>query len=39
LDDLAADCASDGVYEMFVVSATINLPGGIGSPANVTALK
>ena len=39
LDDLAADCAADGVYEAFVVSAPINLPGGIGSPANVIALK
>ena len=39
LDDLVADCESDGVWEMFVVSSPINLPGGIGSPANVVALK
>lgn len=39
LDDLAVDCAADGVNEMFVVSAPINLPGGIGSPANVLAIK
>lgn len=39
LDDLARDCITDGVYEMFVVSAPINLPGGIGSPANVIAIK
>jgi kynurenine formamidase len=39
LDDLAADCAADGVYEFFVVSAPINQPGGIGSPANALAIK
>lgn len=39
LDALAADCAADSVYEMFIVSAPINLPGGIGSPANVVAIK
>jgi kynurenine formamidase len=39
LDDLAADCADDGVNEMFVVSAPLNVPGGIGSPANVVAIK
>jgi kynurenine formamidase len=39
LDDLVADCAADGVYETFVVSSPLNLPGGIGSPANVTAIK
>jgi kynurenine formamidase len=39
LDELAADCAGDGVSEMFVISSPINLPGGIGSPANVTAVK
>jgi kynurenine formamidase len=39
LSDLAADCAADGVYEMFLVSAPLNAPGGIGSPANAVAIK
>jgi hypothetical protein len=36
---LAADCAADGVYDMFAVSAPMNAPGGIGSPANAVAIK
>lgn len=39
LDDLARDCAVDGVHEFFVVSAPLNHPGGIGSPANALAIK
>jgi len=39
LADLARDCAADGVYEMFLVSAPLNAPGGIGSPANAVAIK
>ena len=39
LADLAADCAADGVYETFLVSAPLNAPGGIGSPANAVAIK
>jgi kynurenine formamidase len=39
LDDLARDCAADGVYESFLVSAPMNAPGGIGSPANAVAIK
>jgi kynurenine formamidase len=39
LADLADDCAADGIYEMFLVSAPMNAPGGIGSPANAVALK
>jgi kynurenine formamidase len=38
-DALAADCAKDGVYEVFLVSAPIHAPGGIGSPANAIAIK
>ena len=37
--DLAQDCAADGVYESFLVSAPMNAPGGIGSPANAVAIK
>ena len=39
LDDLAADCAGDGVYECFLASAPLNKTGGIGSPANALAFK
>ena len=39
LDGLAADCASDGVYESFFTSAPLNLRGGIGSPPNALAIK
>jgi kynurenine formamidase len=39
LSDLAEDCAADGVYEAFLVSAPLNAPGGIGSPANAVAIK
>jgi kynurenine formamidase len=38
-EDLAADCAADGVYESLLTSAPMNGPGGIGSPANALALK
>jgi kynurenine formamidase len=39
LKDLADDCASDGIYEMFLVSCPLNIPGGIGSPPNAVAIK
>lgn len=39
LDDLAADCAVDGVYEFFLTSAPLNVPGGVGSPPNALAMK
>ncbi len=39
LDDLAADCAADGVYEFFVTVKPLNLPGGVGSPPNALAIK
>jgi hypothetical protein len=35
---LAADCASDGVYEGFV-SAPLNIAGGTGSPPNALVIK
>jgi len=38
-EDLAADCARDGVYEAFLVSAPLHGPGAIGSPANALAIK
>jgi len=39
LDELAADCARDGVYEFMLVSAPLNLVGGIASPPNALAIK
>jgi kynurenine formamidase len=39
LDALAEDCAADGVYECMVMSAPLNLRGGVGSPPNALAIK
>lgn len=39
LDDLAKDCAADGVHEFFFTSAPLNVPGGVGSPPNALAIK
>lgn len=39
LDELAADCAEDGRYDCLLVVAPMNLPAGVGSPANATAIK
>ncbi|WP_322796743.1 cyclase family protein [Tepidiforma sp.] len=39
LSRLAADCAADGRYEAFLVSAPLNKTGGIGSPPNAIAFK
>ena len=39
LESLAADCAADGVYECMFVGAPLNLPNGVGSPANAYAIK
>jgi len=38
-EDLAADCAADGVHEVFLVSVPLNAPGAIGSPPNALAIK
>jgi kynurenine formamidase len=39
LGPLAEDCAADGRYEFMVVSAPLNLEGGIASPPNAVAIK
>ncbi|HET8930513.1 MAG TPA: cyclase family protein [Acidimicrobiales bacterium] len=39
LDSLAADCATDGVYEFFLTAAPIPITGAVGSPVNPIALK
>jgi kynurenine formamidase len=38
-EDLAADCAADGVYETFLTSAPLYATGAIGSPPNAIAMK
>ncbi len=38
-EDLAEDCAADGVYEVFLASVPLNAPGAIGSPPNALAIK
>jgi hypothetical protein len=39
LDALAADCASDGVYEFLLVAPPLPVTGAVGSPVNPIALK
>lgn len=39
LHDLARSCRADGRYAMFVTSAPLHIPGGVGSPANALAIK
>ena len=39
LQELARDCAADGVYEFLLVSAPLHIRRGIGSPANALAIK
>ena len=39
LEELAADCARDDIYEFMVACKPLNLVGGVGSPANAMAIK
>lgn len=39
LADLAEDCAADGRADFLLTSTPVNMPGGIGSPANAMAIK
>lgn len=39
LDELADDCAADGVYEFLLTAKPLNLVGGVGSPPNAMAVK
>jgi kynurenine formamidase len=39
LEDLAADCAADRVYEGLFVAAPLNKVGAVGSPGNALAIK
>ena len=39
LDDLAADCADDGVYEFLLAATPLPLTGAVGGPVAPTATK
>ena len=39
LEELAADCARDGVYEFFFSAPPLKVTGGVGSPLNPLAIK
>ena len=39
LEDLAEDCAQDGVYEFFYVASPLKIKLGTGSPINPVAIK
>ncbi len=39
LDELADDCAADGVHEFFFVAAPLPITGAVGSPINPIAIK
>lgn len=39
LGALAADYASDGIYDCFFTAAPLNIVGGTGSPVNALAIK
>ena len=39
LEELADDCADDGVYEFMFVASPLPFTGGVGSPVNPQAIK
>jgi kynurenine formamidase len=39
LDELAADCARDGVYEFLFVAPPLPITGAVGTPVNPLAIK
>jgi kynurenine formamidase len=39
LEDLAVDCAADGVYEFMFVAPPLPITGAVGSPINPQAIK
>jgi kynurenine formamidase len=38
-EELAEDCAQDGIYEMLVTAAPLRITHGVGSPVNPLAIK
>ena len=39
VNELAADCAEDGVYEFCFAAPPLHIPGAAGSPINPRAIK
>ncbi|MGW4943381.1 cyclase family protein [Actinoplanes sp. NPDC004185] len=39
LDELAADCATDGVYDCWLTAAPLPVTGAVGAPVNPVAVK
>jgi hypothetical protein len=39
LDALAADCATDGVYDCWLTAAPLPVTGAVGAPVNPIAVK
>lgn len=39
LEELAEDCAADGIYEFFLSAPPLNIPGAVGSMLNPIAIK
>lgn len=39
LEELAEDCAADGVYEFLLTAAPLPITGAVGSPVNPIAVK
>ena len=39
LEELAADCSADAVYEFLLVAQPLNIVGGTGSPLNPIVIK
>jgi kynurenine formamidase len=39
LEDLAADCAEDGVYDFLLSAQPLTVTGAVGSPLNPIAIK
>ena len=38
-EPLAADCASDGIYEFWLTTAPLTVTGAVGAPVNPIAVK
>ena len=38
-EELAKDCAADGVYEFLWVAPPLHIPNAVGSPLNPLAIK
>nr|WP_198543210.1 hypothetical protein [Pseudofrankia sp. BMG5.36] len=39
LEDLAADCAADGVWDFLLVAPGLKVTGAVGSPVTPLAIK